>query len=108
MTCSLIDIPCHIGAFFAPIIFWLKVGFGIAALLAVLAAFAWVYRRFGWWGVGIAASLGAAAVIFKKGAEYGARKNAPLPLPKPRKKKIVVPPDERPGTWNYREGRWNE
>ncbi len=80
-ACSAFDFGCRVNEALAPVIFWGKVGLIAVVVLAGLAGLAWVYRNFGWWGVGIALTLGATAAIFKKGVDFG-RRFEPLPAPK--------------------------
>ena len=87
MSCNFLDITCQL----APVIFWAKVIIAVVISVAVLAALAWVYRNFGWWGVAVAASAGIAALIFKQGVEIGRSWNYPKNPDKPIRKAPLNP-----------------
>lgn len=112
MTCGLIDISCHIQAVLDPWLFYIKMGFFCVVAIAVLVFLAWIYRNFGWWGVAVAISAGAAAAIFKKGVDFG-RRTAPPTIEKVKPPRVRNPrtksgnPPVNSGTWwNWEKGRW--
>lgn len=92
-ACGLFDIGCKVSEALAPVIFWGKVVLICLVVLAVLYGLWWIYRRFGWWGVGIALTAGAAAAIFKKGIDFGKGYYKPPPM---ERNKVLPPPKRKP------------
>jgi hypothetical protein len=88
-TCGLFDVACKLNAFFAPIIYWTKIGFVVVCVLAVVLGLIWVQRKFGWWGLLAVASAGASVLIFTEGVKFGQRHSNAIAVPptKPKNKR---------------------
>lgn len=99
-SCGLFDVACKLNAFFAPIIYWTKIGFMIFCVLAVVLGLIWVQRKFGWWGLLAVASAGASVLIFTEGVRFGQKHANALPdTPNKPVKRKAAPVDPKGDDW---------
>lgn len=72
-SCSLLDVPCHVGTFLAPFWFWIQVGLWVAGAIVVLIVLGYVNRAFGWRGVATAVAGLAGFGVYVLGYMQGRR-----------------------------------
>lgn len=104
------DVGCQFHALVDPFMFWIKLGFWGFVCVALLAVLYLVRKTFGL--PGLLAAIGAIllAAGFKFGRDSIAKSEGdfdPPIRPKKPRKPVKVDDENRPGTWNPREGRWN-
>lgn len=124
MKCALLNVICHVQL--SAWEWWSGVGFLnksliILGLVALILGVSWSFLRLlkavGGWPAVIGFAVLVLGIVLalmphKPKGDYPSEVDGPdaaPPISRPKKRSLgaPVPPDNRPGTWNFREGRWN-